>query len=168
MSRSMGGVSVRREARRDRTIQPHEHDMYRMPRKPDEPSYCQDCGAVFERGRWQWADHHRIDAVRLRCPACSRIRDRAPMGVVTLRGEFLKERRDEIMNLVRHEADRVTAAHPLARLMSVAEAGGDVQIATTDLHLARRIGAALHAAYAGDLQIQYPKGGDFVRVTWQR
>lgn len=167
MSKPAAGVAIRRGSRRDRTIQPHDHDMYRMPRKPEEPSRCPDCGATFERGRWNWG-RKTTEAAKLRCPACSRIRDRAPMGIVTLSGEFLQQRREEIMNLVSHEEATAKGAHPLARLMGVEDNADRTVISTTDLHLARRIGEALHDAYGGELRLQYLRGRDFVRVTWQR
>lgn len=167
MSRSVAGVAVRHGTRRDRTIQPHDHDMYRMPRKPSEPSMCPDCGALFERGRWRWGRAPK-EATNLRCPACSRIRDRAPKGVITLRGAFLRERQTEIMNLVANEETRARAGHPLARVMRIEETPEEIVISTTDNHLARRIGDALHDAYSGALEVQYPREREFVRVTWER
>jgi hypothetical protein len=41
-------------------------------------------------------------------------------------------------------------------------------VTTTDPHLARRIGEALHDAYKGTLDYQYNKEDNLLRVTWSR
>lgn len=41
-------------------------------------------------------------------------------------------------------------------------------VTTTDVHLPRRIGEALHHAYAGDLDFHYDKDAYYVRVAWKR
>jgi hypothetical protein len=46
--------------------------------------------------------------------------------------------------------------------------GGPIEIATTDVHLARGIGEALHHAYQGDLDYHYEDKEDLVRVHWKR
>ena len=42
------------------------------------------------------------------------------------------------------------------------------QVTTTDAHLARRIGRALHDAYKGELDVRYRKQDNLVRVLWCR
>jgi hypothetical protein len=39
-------------------------------------------------------------------------------------------------------------------------------ISTTDIHLPKRIGEALHRAYKGELELNYEKQNCFVRVNW--
>ena len=41
-------------------------------------------------------------------------------------------------------------------------------ITTTDIHLARDIGEAVHAAYNGELQYHYNKEENLMRVLWTR
>jgi hypothetical protein len=41
-------------------------------------------------------------------------------------------------------------------------------ITTTDIHLPRRIGEALHRAYEGDLDFHYEEEAYSIRVTWRR
>jgi len=48
-----------------------------------------------------------------------------------------------------------TAEHPLKRIMAVEEKDGAMLVTTTDIHLARGIGEALHHAYQGELQYHY-------------
>jgi hypothetical protein len=41
-------------------------------------------------------------------------------------------------------------------------------IKTTDVHLPRRIGDAMHRAFHGNLELKYDEGNYFVRVNWER
>ncbi|MGZ9075499.1 MAG: hypothetical protein ACXW13_06955 [Burkholderiaceae bacterium] len=41
-------------------------------------------------------------------------------------------------------------------------------ITTTDIHLARDIDEAVHAAYKGELQYHYKKEENLLRVLWTR
>ncbi len=157
-----GGVG-----RRDRLIQDARHDPYRSQRKLREPARCPGCGAVFRDGRWQWLEDSTAVPVSL-CPACQRIKDAYPAGFVTLSGEFLQEHREEILGLVHNVEEREKAQHPLKRIMEIRDEAGEISITTTDLHLARSIGDALHHAYAGELDYEYAKGADSLRVTWKR
>ena len=69
---------------------------------------------------------------------------------------------------VRKEEQREAADHPLQRIMDIMERGGVITVTTTDVHLARRIGEALHHAYQGKLDIKYSQDEYVVRVTWER
>ena len=59
-------------------------------------------------------------------------------------------------------------SHPLQRIMQMEEAGGKLIVTTTDVHLARRIGDALHAAFQGELSVKYSPDDFLVRVNWTR
>jgi len=148
-------------------ISEKEHDPYKPKGKPSEPAVCPDCRAVFHAGRWQWLAA-AADAHDELCPACRRVRDEFPAGVVTLEGSFLHDHHAEVMALVNHHADRVKSEHPLQRIMGTEATDGGVQITTTDMHLARGIGEALHNAYRGDLKYHHEPGQDLLRVHWQR
>jgi hypothetical protein len=52
--------------------------------------------------------------------------------------------------------------------MEIREDGDKTVVTTTELHLARRIGDALHHAYHGELTTQYAPGQYLVRVYWKR
>jgi uncharacterized protein (DUF2249 family) len=41
-------------------------------------------------------------------------------------------------------------------------------ITTTDLHLPRRIGDALHRAHQGEISFHYIEEGNILRVHWKR
>lgn len=159
-----------RPIRRDQLRQEREHDSYRQQGKPIEPATCPQCGASFHAGRWQWGEKQE-HATALLCPACQRIRDDFPAGFVHLGGAFFVEHRLEILSLVQHHTQKERAEHPLARIMAITEeasAGGGVVITTTDLHLARDIGEALHKAYRGELDYHYNDAEKLLRVHWRR
>ena len=145
-----------------------EHDPYRDRRKPGEPSACPDCGAVFHEGRWSWGEAPPAAHAQM-CPACRRVRDRLPAGFLTLEGEFVTAHRTEIMGLVQAHARQVREEHPLQRLMGVEDReDGSCLLTTTDPHLARGLGEALHQAWRGDLAFHYEQGQTLLRVRWRR
>lgn len=159
--------AAQRPSRRDRLIRETRHDPYAAYEKPPEPTVCPECDAVFRQGRWRWAAGP-FDAPRSLCPACRRIRDDYPAGYITVHGDFTAAHRDEILNLARNVAERERADHPLKRIMAMREQDDTLHMTTTDVHLARSIGEAMHAAYAGDLDYQYEKDETIIRVSWSR
>jgi hypothetical protein len=75
---------------------------------------------------------------------------------------------EEIIKLARHQEEVEKAEHPLHRIMSIEEREDHLVITTTDIHLSRRIGQALHSAYKGSLDIHYDEEGYFIRARWTR
>jgi hypothetical protein len=132
-----------------------------------EPSVCTDCSAVYDDGRWQWlippADAHRI-----RCRACRRIRDKVPAGYVSINGRFAKEYREELQLLIQIAERRAKSEYPMQRIISIEEQGTGLVIGTSDLHLAGKIGEALHQAYQGKLDFEYSEAEYVLWVRWQR
>jgi NMD protein affecting ribosome stability and mRNA decay len=156
-----------RRQRRDRLIREAEHDPYHTRRKPKEPACCGTCGAVFRAGRWQWLAAP-FEAQRITCPACERVRDSYPAGILELSGSFLDDHRDEVLALVHRVALQRSKEHPLQRIMAEREEDKSVVIETTDLHLVRAIGEAISHAYQGELDYRYTKDSSLLRVTWHR
>ncbi len=145
----------------------HRIDPYHGAAKPREGTLCPDCGAAFHAGRWQWGVG-LTDIHEALCPACRRVRDDYPAGVVELAGGFVLHHKDEILGLARHHEAAEKAEHPLNRIMAVTDTAGGLEIKTTDIHLPRRIGEALRRAYDGELHITHDEEGYFVRVRWER
>jgi hypothetical protein len=154
--------------RGDRLLQERVHDPYKTKLKLPEPSVCPVCSAIFKDGRWQWAESWPADAHKETCQACHRTRDNYPAGVVTLSGAFVRQHKAEMISLVRHHETKAKAEHPLERIMNIVEHPDSVVITTTDIHLPRRIGEAVHHAYKGELEKKYDEEGYFVRVNWKR
>ena len=153
--------------RRDRLIREREHDPYKVRAKLPDPTACPDCGAMYRAGRWIWGAPP-VDANRERCPACQRVRDDYPAGILTLRGTFPSAHRDEILGLARNVEEREKAEHALKRIMAIRDDADEIVITTTDSGLARNIGDALHDAYDGELDYAYTDEGSLLRVTWSR
>ena len=141
-------------------------DPYQLRHKPKEPAVCFGCGAIYHRGRWQWGAKpegaHDAD-----CPACRRIADAMPAGVVTLHGPAALAHKDEIIGLAKNEEKAEHAEHALNRIMSISEAENAIEIRTTDIHLPRRLGEAVKRAFHGEVAMHFDEAGYFVRVDWR-
>jgi NMD protein affecting ribosome stability and mRNA decay len=154
--------------RRDRLLEQDRHDTYKAKHKLPEPTVCPQCGAVFHEGRWQWLAKPE-KAHEEMCPACHRAHDDFPAGYVTVSGPYFADHRDELLHLAKNEEAREKAEHPLKRIMKIEDQDdGSVQITTTDIHLARGIGEALHHAYQGELEYHYHEQDNLLRVVWTR
>ena len=142
-------------------------DPYQTARKLHDPTLCPDCGAVYSDGRWQWAAAPAA-AEREACPACRRIAEHFPAGIVTLTGPLVAVHGTEMIRLARNREEAEKAEHPLNRIIAVDESGERIVITTTDIFLPRRIGEALEHAFQGELKLNYDKDGYFIRVDWHR
>lgn len=152
-------------ARHDRFVQEYQHDSYKMPGKLKEPTVCKTCGALYRKGRWTWGATP-AGADEIVCPACLRIRDKYPKGLVTLKGSYKDEHRDQVMGVIHNTEAKEKQEHPLARIMTIEDQPEGLVVSTTDTHLPRRIGEALKHAHHGELTLHYEKDEEFVRVTW--
>jgi len=52
--------------------------------------------------------------------------------------------------------------------MKIEDQDDGILITTTDIHLARGIGEALHHAYQGELEYHYNEQENLLRVVWAR
>lgn len=144
----------------------HAIDTYKFTAKPHEPVKCPSCGAAYHGGRWQWSSPP-VGAQSLQCPACHRIADKYPAGVVTLTGPYVAAHKDELLHIVRHQETAEKPDHPMNRIIAIEETAPDrLEISTTDIHLPRRIGEALKRSHHGELTMHFDEHGYFVRVNW--
>jgi NMD protein affecting ribosome stability and mRNA decay len=151
----------------DRMYGERLHDPYQARGKYPEPSLCPDCGAVFEKGRWHWGSAG-AGAHEQRCPACQRIQDKQPAGVVTLKGDFLSAHRHEIISLIQNAEKKEKPEHPLQRVMAIEDQDGGITVSLTDVHIARAIADALQHAYEGELDYEYSDKDTLFRASWSR
>ncbi len=165
------------DARRHDTIVPEAgHDAYRDVEGFPSGTACTECGLVYEAGRWAWAGErrtlrapaHAAPGDHHLCPACRRVRDNYPAGFVTLSGAFVSTHLAEVLDVIRVNAGLELIEHPQNRVMTLETRGDEVEVTTTDAHLARRIGEALRDTYKGGLDVDYLKESDQVRVVWRR
>jgi len=152
----------------DRTQDPY------LPRKgPLEVGICPDCHAISRKKRWyvdeaEYASLTGTGAVHRRCPACRKIADGFPSGVVTLRGRFLQTHRDEILTIVRKEERRARETNPLERIMEIRAGDESVEVLTTDEKLAQRIGREIRKACHGTVSYKWSEDANLLRVNWAR
>ncbi|MFN4217677.1 MAG: BCAM0308 family protein [Candidatus Bipolaricaulia bacterium] len=137
-------------------------------RKYPEPTVCSSCNLVYHKGRWTNGLAAPPGANRELCPACKRVQDRNPGGVVYLDGSYLHAHRDEILNTAKNQEKLAREQRPLQRIMWIKPNENGLEIATTNFHLARRIGEAIHQAHKGNLDIKYSEGDRFARIYWHR
>ena len=144
---------------------------YHEDRKYPEPSLCPRCSLVYRNGRWQEdaePQETRRSAQSSHCPACRREIDRMPAGLLFLTGGYLAKHHEEILNIVRNQAASAAAHRPLQRIMWIEEREGISEIATTQSHLATRLGKAIESACKGSLEIKHGDDTQLVRVYWRR
>jgi NMD protein affecting ribosome stability and mRNA decay len=159
----------RREANRriaGHAQEDHILDPYQRQQKLNDHTVCPQCGAVYLHGRWQSARKPKAGHEAL-CPACRRVNDKLPAGIVKLHGALGRNQIDEIVSLARHQEAAEKGEHPLNRIISIDENADGIVISTTDTHLPRRIGEAVKRAFHGTLDEHFDEGGYFVRVTWK-
>ena len=84
-----------------------------------------------------------------------------------MKGEFFQSHREEIMHLLHNLEKHERAEHPLKRIIAVEKKDGETHVTTTDIHLARGMGEALHHAYQGELSYHYNPEQNLLRVSWQ-
>jgi len=158
-----------REGERRGAVGRESVNPYYEGRKYPEPTLCPRCGLVYQEGRWQRVPEPPASPVQESlCPACRRELDRNPAGLILLRGGYFSAHREEIMNLVRNQAEAAATTRPLQRIMWVEERDEGVEIATTDPHLATRIAKAIGSAYKGRLEIKQAPQEPLVRCYWER
>jgi hypothetical protein len=170
MSKKIPGPTPfqRRMARGNPRLHEEIHDPYRSTAKQRTPGACAQCGATYRGGRWTWEKLRPAPPATLLCPACHRINDRYPAGEIHIGGAFGVAHAAEAIRIARNVEAAESAEHPLHRIMEVRRAPDGVTITTTDVHLPRRIGHALEAAWQGALKTHYDEEGYYARVGWER
>ncbi len=139
-----------------------------------EPAVCTVCHAIYRNKRWYLKEKDYVEvrenevANEVVCPACQKISDLYPEGVVTLKGDYLWQHEEEIRNILRNTENVAMAKNPLGRIMSIKQDGDALVVETTEEKLAEHIGRALHKAHHGDLNIDWSDNHSLCRVTWER
>ncbi|HTG00308.1 MAG TPA: BCAM0308 family protein [Nitrospirota bacterium] len=136
-------------------------------------SICESCRSVYKNKRWYSAASDYEIARRDKsvattvCPACMKIRDNFPGGIVTLKGAVVLLHKRDLINLVKNEEERARAFNPLERVISVKENGlGSIVISTTNEKLAQRIGRAVKKAFHGEVTYHWSHDNKLARVDW--
>lgn len=139
-----------------------------------EPALCRQCHSTYHNKRWVLdpeAFETRAqdeDVSWITCPACQKIAEHYPEGMVTLRGDYLWQHEEEIFNILRNEEAKAMDKNPLERIMRMEREGEALVVETTEEKLAEHLGRAMHRAHHGELNISWDRDHDFCRVTWER
>lgn len=139
-----------------------------------EAAFCNSCGALYRSKRWSLDQEtlkkaqaeNRLNLVT--CPACRRLADNNPAGVVTLTGDYLRWHRQDILNAIRQIEARSRTKNPLGRIMAIDEGRDSLTVTTTEDKLAQKLGRELFKAHRGELHYRWNHEEHFVRVSWSR
>lgn len=139
-----------------------------------EPAFCPDCQALYHNKHWE-LDAQALAAAKatgeiteVTCPACQKIAEGYPEGVVTLSGDYLREHEAEIRNLLANEEEKARGRNPLERIMRMTRDEESLTIETTEKKLAEHLGRAVHKAHQGELKVSRGDDQGACRVYWER
>jgi len=149
-------------------------DPYLLDLKPDEVAMCRECRSVYAGHRWELEGRAARGLARAKrvhdtlCPACQKIRDRIPGGIVALSGAFLEQHEQEIVNLLNRENRRAMKINPLERIIDIERSDAGLVVLTTNEKLAQKLGRALRKACSGNVEYNWSRDTKLVRVNWRR
>lgn len=128
------------------------------------------CGAIRQNKSWYRAvleesEGEHSNAV---CPACQRMADRNPAGIVTLYGNFIIDHQAEIDHLLETVSTHESMRNPLCRVMETTREDHSMIVTTTSTKLAQKIGRVFFKTYGGHLYYNWAHGEELVRVAWSR
>lgn len=139
-----------------------------------EPALCQSCRAVYRQKRWQLdpllADKLARDPAAhwVNCPACLKVAEHYPEGILTLCGSYLWNHEKEIRQLLDNALARCASRNPLERVIRMQRSGDAMIIETTHSKLAEQLGRTLRKSHSGELQIDWQGAPVVCRVQWER
>lgn len=129
---------------------------------------CPECKLVFINGKWKKAELPNEYTENL-CPACRRIKDGYFGGILYLKSDILKTKKEEILKLAKNKESTAQVTNPLRRIGKIEEKNdSEIIIYTTFEHLATSIGKAIRKAYQGELTIQYRENEKAARIYWKK
>lgn len=147
-------------------------DPYRQKSKPRGTPRCPSCGSFSIQGRWlsssQIKGFHSSEllTLELKCPACKQLEDRYAMGVVELRGESWKTKKDLIMNTIRNTEGIARYRNDQERVLWINEWENVTKIYVALPELARHIGRELERSFHGSAEYERSTEEPYLRVRW--
>ncbi len=149
-------------------------DSYLNKSHPKDFSYCERCHAIYHNKHW-FFDENKLKEIEksaqfshTTCPACQKIKDHFPSGIVQLSGLFLRDHKEEIINLVMNEEERAKGINPLERIIEILPNREGIEVTTTHEKLAQRIGRRLEKSFSGKSNYQWMPEEKMARVSWCR
>ena len=143
-------------------------DVYLPKRGLPEGASCKGCGIVYHNKRWQSEQLSEGSNCEVLCPACQRMEDHNPAGVVTLSGPYLASHKTEILNSIRQQEAKSREKNPTGRIMEIKEENARITVTTTEDKLAQKLGREIYRSQKGELHYQWSHDQHLVRVEWMR
>ncbi|HJV36174.1 BCAM0308 family protein [Geomonas sp.] len=143
-------------------------DVYLPKRGLPEGAHCKGCGITYHNKRWQIEGVEQGASCEVLCPACQRMEDHNPGGVVTLSGPYLAVHKEEILNAIRQQEAKSREKNPIGRIMEIKEDNGQITVTTTEDKLAQKLGREVFRSQKGELHYQWSHDQRMVRVEWMR
>lgn len=138
------------------------------------PAVCKRCHAVHQHKRWVFDDAlasrllSQPGMLQVTCPGCHAVQIKKADGVLTMRSPLIKQKGNELENLLRAEEKREMLKNPLSRIIYIDRHADSLEVATTTEFLAKDLGRQLQKAFGGDLDIDKLPREAFTRVRWSR
>lgn len=141
---------------------------YLPKRGLQEGTTCKGCGIIYHNKRWQMETAGLPHNAETLCPACQRMEDHNPAGVVTLSGPYLASHKEEILNTISQEEAKHRQKNPLGRIMEISDDHGEITVTTTEDKLAQKLGREIYKSQRGELHYKWSHEQRMVRVEWNR
>ncbi|AJE02002.1 BCAM0308 family protein [Geobacter pickeringii] len=150
-------------------------DVYLPKGGVKEAALCRKCNALYRNKRWSVdegelkkakSEEGSLNAVV--CPACQRMADNNPAGIVTFAGDYLLAHEDDILNTIRNIETKSRVKNPLGRIMEISQDKNVLTVSTTEDKLAQKLGREIYKAHRGELHYRWSHDDNFVRVSWNR
>jgi len=152
-----------------------ENDPYLLKGTPRGRAVCTGCACVYDDKHWALATKEESalkaeseDFASVLCPACLRIKDGFPGGYVTLKGDYLREHKDEVFGLVRNKEKIARSSNPLERIMAIKVGEEVIEITTTTDKFAQMLGKEIHKAFSAEVDYKWSDDVKVARVTLTR
>lgn len=143
-------------------------DVYLPKRGLPEGALCRGCGISYHNKRWQAEPVPGGGGSQVLCPACQRMEDHNPAGVVTLSGPYLAAHKEEILNTIKQQEAKSREKNPIGRIMEIKEEDRQITVTTTEDKLAQKLGREVYKSQKGELHYQWSHEQRIVRVEWMR
>src|SRR3989304_4201007 len=120
---------------------------------------CKVCHAVCSEKHWYYdeklyeAYHDAKGVESIECEGCHRIKMKDFHGTVYIAGKVLKEKKDELLRLIRNEEKRDLPTHTLSRIYDIIDEKNRLVVHTLNQRLAFNIGMQLKKTFRGKLHI---------------
>ena len=145
-----------------------DHQNYMRLLRAHEPIRCPICSALYKGGRWQWGKPEGEPRC-MPCPACLRIQDKFPAGLLSIPGDFVCDHMEDIERVLHAVEQKEMAQHPLRRIMGHSIDGTNtLQVQFTDRVIARVAAEALVKAYSGYLEFDEFDSEYLMVVEWHQ